>query len=261
MTDATNLEKRPETPPTRGVRLLVELVAFLLLAGCVIAMLLPQVGSRMNPNRERCHGNLKKIGLAIHNYYQKYGCLPPAYTVDRQGRRMHSWRILILEFLDPELYAQYDFNRPWNSPANLAFAKKMTKDGPYFCPSQEVKDPTWTSYLMPVGKNASSDGPHGRNVKEFTDGLSNTIMVIEMSPSGILWTSPYDLNVEEMSFKPYDVDHPGLRGHSGGAHAAMGDGSVKFVENRSSYDAAILKALITINGGENLEQLEKNRPR
>ena len=54
---------------------------------------------------------------------------------------MHSWRVLILEFLDHDLYAQYDFNRPWNTPGNLAVAKMMKKDGPYRCPSEQPKNP------------------------------------------------------------------------------------------------------------------------
>lgn len=206
-----------------------------------------------------CRRNLKKIGFAIANYASKYGRFPPAYTVDKQGRRMHSWRVLILEFLDPELCAQYDFEHPWYSAENLRFAKKMKRDGPYCCPNQEATDPTWTSYVMPVGQSAFSDGPHGRMYHEFTDGLSNTIMVVEMSPSGILWTSPYDLNVDEMSFKAGDVDHPGHRGHSGGASAVFADGHFRFLENTSDEDRAILKALLTINGGEDIDQLEKQR--
>ena len=85
--------------------------------------------------------NLHKIALAVLNYEVKYGRFPPAYTVDKKGRRMHSWRVLILEFLDSDLYAQYDFSRPWNSPGNLAFAKKMRKDGPYLCPSEDPSRP------------------------------------------------------------------------------------------------------------------------
>ncbi len=256
MVDEKIAEQEFETPLKRGVNVLVAFVVALLVGAGVVALLAPSPRSGESRSRIRCLQNLQNIGLAIHSYYTKYGCFPPAYTVDKQGRRMHSWRVLILEFLDHDLYTQYDLSRPWNSPANLAVAKKMKKDGPYFCPSQEVEDPSWTSYVMPVGRSAFSSGPTGRKSTEITDGLSNTIMVIEMSPSGILWTSPYDLNVAEMSFKAGDVDHPGLRGHSGGANALAGDGAVRFFRNTSSADEARLKAFITINGKEDMTKFD-----
>ena len=45
-----------------------------------------------------CVNNLKQIALALHNYEEVYKVLPPAYTVDAQGRPLHSWRTLILPY-------------------------------------------------------------------------------------------------------------------------------------------------------------------
>jgi hypothetical protein len=169
---------------------------------------------------------------------------------------MHSWRVLILEFLDPDLYAKYNLKQPWNSPTNLTFAKTMKKDGPYRCPTEEPKDPSWTSYVMLVGPTAFSDGPHGRKPKEIIDGTSNTIEVIEMSPSGILWTSPYDLNVEEMSFKINDPERTSPRScHGHGVAALFVDGGTEFINTSNTRkDEEHLKALVTINGGEDMSK-------
>jgi prepilin-type processing-associated H-X9-DG protein len=197
--------------------------------------------------------------LAILNYEAKYHHFPPAYTVDKQGRRMHSWRVLVLEFLDPDLYAQYDFSRPWNSPANLAFAKKMKKDGPYRCPLEDIKEPSWTSYVMFVGPTAFSNGPTGRKLEEITegDGTTNTVAVVEMSPSGILWTAPYDLNVAEMSFKINDPDQACPRScHGGGLNMVFADGHVEYFGEFPDAEK-FLKAVTTINGGEDMSKFSQ----
>ena len=48
-----------------------------------------------------------------------YKALPPAYTVDADGRPLHSWRTLILPYLEQEpLYQTIDLSKPWNDPAN-----------------------------------------------------------------------------------------------------------------------------------------------
>ena len=92
----------------------------------LIAIMLPSVGSRPAPKRGRCANNLKAIGVAMHDYHDVYGCCPPAYTTDKNGRPMHSWRVLLLPFLGREdLYEKYDLNEPWDSPKNIDVFRHM----------------------------------------------------------------------------------------------------------------------------------------
>ncbi|HEV3023824.1 MAG TPA: DUF1559 domain-containing protein, partial [Pirellulales bacterium] len=43
----------------------------------------------------------------------------PAFVADDEGKPMHSWRVLILPFIEQQpLYDQYDFSEPWNGPHN-----------------------------------------------------------------------------------------------------------------------------------------------
>src|SRR5262245_19381933 len=66
-----------------------------------------------------CVMHLKQIALALLNYQDRYGYLPPAIVADANGKPLHSWRVLILPFLGGEdVYAKYDFNEPWNGPNN-----------------------------------------------------------------------------------------------------------------------------------------------
>jgi hypothetical protein len=254
MAEKKGMEHQTHVLPRRGKSVFVGVLIVVLLVAGAMMLLMPSVGSGPAPNRVRCNQNLINIGLAIHKYRAKYGCYPPAYTVDRQGHRMHSWRVLLLEFLDPDLYAKHDLRQPWNSPINLAVASQMKKDGPYRCPTEDTGDPLWTSYVMLVGPGAFSAGPTGRKPEEITDGASNTAMVVEMSPSGILWSAPYDLDVEEMSFRINDRDHVCPRScHPGGANVLRADVYVIFMEDRSDDDGARLKAITTINGGEDVK--------
>ncbi|QDU78053.1 hypothetical protein Pan97_51330 [Bremerella volcania] len=85
-------------------------VMALLCAGIVVALLVPAIGqARMAAQRMQSQNNLKVIGLALHNYHDTYGTLPPAYIPDEDGQPMHSWRVLILPFVEANhIYAQYD---------------------------------------------------------------------------------------------------------------------------------------------------------
>jgi prepilin-type processing-associated H-X9-DG protein len=260
MPDIENGAQQPRSGRERRTSPLVWALTGLFVVALMAGLMLPMFQShRDHRPRSQCASNLHKIVLALLNYQTKYGRFPPAYTVDEKGRRTHSWRALILEFLDDHLYAQYDFSRPWNSPGNLSFAKEMKQDGPYRCPNEEIKDSSWTSYVMLVGPTAFSDGPHGRMLKEITeaDGTTNTAAVVEMSPSGILWTVPYDLDVTEMSFKINDPDHVSPRSsHAGGINVAFVDGHEQFLIGGEPQDEAFLRAIATINGGEDMSKFD-----
>src|SRR5207244_4506816 len=78
------------------------LLAFGPIGVCVAAMcLLPSTRMpREASRRSVCVNNLKQIGLALQNYHDDFGCFPPAYIADENGRPMHSWRVLILPYIE-----------------------------------------------------------------------------------------------------------------------------------------------------------------
>ena len=91
--------------PSSGARFtLVGFLGVLGIIALVIALLLPLARNGAGPaaRRAQCTNNLKQIALALHNYEQAYKALPPAYTVDAEGRPLHSWRTLILPYLEEE---------------------------------------------------------------------------------------------------------------------------------------------------------------
>jgi prepilin-type processing-associated H-X9-DG protein len=214
----------------------------------VVGLLLPAFQApRTTTRRYLCKCNLKQIGLALHNYHDRYGSFPPAYIADEDGKPMHSWRVLLLPFVEESnLYEEYRFDEPWDGPNNRKLHKQVVSI--YRCPSATDND-IMTSYVAVVGPATAWPGSESTKFKDFSDGASNTIMIVEMANSGIHWMEPRDLHVLKM--------HPWINAkssqaissnHPGGACVLFADGSVRFLPTGFSPDK--LKALLTIDGGE-----------
>lgn len=228
----------------------------LVCGGILLALLLPAVqAARESARRMQCTNNLKQIGLALFNYEQANKCFPPAYLADKDGKPMHSWRVLILPYLEQnDLYEEYRFDEPWDSPHNKALAARMPSV--YQCPNDAKPGDTQSSYAMIVGPHAISDGPTARHISEVRDGLSNTILVAEAARAGINWMEPRDLNTEEMTYciwQSGDESGKSMKNdvsssHSGVANVVFGDGSVRSLS--AMIDPDKLEALMTIDGGE-----------
>jgi prepilin-type processing-associated H-X9-DG protein len=231
----------------------VVLVGLLVCGG--VALMLPEFGGGARPaaQRSHCMNNLKQIALALHNYHDVYKCFPPAVITDKDGRPMRSWRVAILPFLERrDLYDQYDFSQPWDSPKNRALAGIPM--AVYQCPSAGNPTPTETNYVMIVGKGTIGGEPNEKvGFQHVTDGTSNTIAVVEVVGTGIHWMEPRDLSIDELSFVLNDGSGKGLSSrHPGGVNVALADGSVRFIAD--GVDPETLRRLILRNDGQAVPQ-------
>ncbi|HEV3418374.1 MAG TPA: DUF1559 domain-containing protein, partial [Pirellulales bacterium] len=188
--------------------------------------------------------NLKRIALAMHSYSDAQGHFPAAAICDPQGKPLLSWRVAILPYLGQQnLYKQFQLDQTWDSLANKRLLPRMPAvyRSPFGKPLGEFNR---TTMLVPVGTKFAFFGQHGRKLADFTDGLSQTILVVEAAPDrAVQWTKPDDLAIDESD------PSAGLFGErDGGFMAAMADGDVKFIPQAASKRA--LRALFTINGGD-----------
>lgn len=201
-----------------------------------------------------CSSRLRQIGIALHMYHDHYGSFPPAYVADEDGEPMHSWRVLLLPFLQyGRLYERYRLDEPWESRHNFEVTSEMPDV--YRCPDFfYAKGPylaTQTNYLAVTGPGTAWPGTEGSWLSQFEDGTWQTILVVEEADSGVHWAEPRDLSTHE--FVPR-LNMPHGRSissyHPGGAHVCYADGSVEFLEDDTPPD--LLRALLTLAGKETL---------
>ncbi len=194
-------------------------------------------------------GPLNQVVLALHNYHDTYGCLPPAYIADASGRPMHSWRILIAPYLEAsDVYRQYDFNEPWDGPNNRKLFDRMPRA---FCSPSEPESTRFTNVVVFDAEGAAFDGMKCSTFEQFEDGKENIVLLGEISKSDVVWLEPRDIR---------------LRGRGRSTKQATGDlrlssvpwrrPYITFADTIHAYSVAPsltedeLYGLATIQGGE-----------
>ncbi len=182
--------------------------------------------------------NLKYIGIAFHNYHEKFKKFPGSVNGDRGiSVQPYSWRVAILPYLNEvDLFNQYRFDQPWDSEANLKLVEKMPTvyRSPYAPADQPVGHTNYQGFATEESALGTEDG---HAIHEVLDGTANTLLMIE-SANAVPWTKPEDLTETPKFFPGRSIN------------LLMLDGSVHTKDN---IDEALLKKLITRDGGEVIE--------
>lgn len=196
---------------------LVEMLVVIAIIGILLALLLPAVqAAREAGRRVQCSNNLKQTGLAIHNFHDTTGRLPPSHTGGLPGNDKYgTWLVVILPYLEQaNLYGQFDLTTTWDAGSNPAAAQLPGAQlSVYQCPSRHaggsisdnspqvgatgdyaagsVVNPSYGNYqwqwqdpsiLWGALIGAQRNGPVWKSrlgLSAITDGLSNTIVVGE----------------------------------------------------------------------------------
>jgi hypothetical protein len=232
-----------------------------LAAGCLVFLAyFPPYAMVEHPDLDPCwvaDMKLLEFGMAMHHYASQHeGRFPPAATFDKDGRPLHSWRVLLLPFLEKDdLYKQFKLDEPWDSPHNKPLLAKM----PHCYRDTRLDGPQdRTFFQVFVGPGTAFERQDLSLARDFPDGTSDTLLVVEAA-SYVPWTQPKDL--------VYDSSKPPSR--LGGrftrtvrwlgwlsrkqpiALACFADGSVRSLRN--PVEEKFLRGLITRNGGETVD--------
>ena len=196
-------------------------------------------------HRMQCSNHMKILVLALHNYHDTMQGLPPLYTVDAEGKPLHSWRVLILPYIEQvALYQSIRLDEPWDSPHNQQFHNVIV---PYYsCPDNPLVAPgkacTYVAVASALRPALPSEGQRPRDTLAYwQDGTSNQIVFVEVK-TPFNWMDPTaDVTLDELAKGINAPDGKVGSFHTGGINVGLGDGAVRFVTD--DVDSAILRAL------------------
>ena len=231
------------------------------------------VPAQHRARRSHCSNNLRQVGLALLNHESSYDCLPLAAETGPDGRIWRSWRSAVYPVYMEQSNNIYDDKVSWDAPKNMRllngtpipvcdkggqnprFAAMDANPEPLCCPCENRHTAKGINYVVVVGEETAF--PPNRQVKfsDITDGLENTILVVESNFFTPKWIEPIDLEFDKMSFEINATEMAGISSrHYGGANVVFADAQVYFVTTKISPDE--LRALLTIAGGETVTRKE-----
>lgn len=253
------LGKRGEPSPVRQPMRRLAIIA----VPYSVFLFLPVIcgSAREAARRMVCCSNLNQIAFAFLQYQYDYGVLPPAWTVDAEGKPLHSWRVLILPYLDleeKELYDAIRLDEPWDSEHNRQFHDKMPRF--FRCPtalnngflsSMKRRFPLLKNdcyYSVIVGEETMFPGAKSVSLSSVSDKPEETLLVTErMMP--VPWMDPTKEITAAAALAGVNADLMGIGSfHPGGCNVAMANGSARFIPE--TYPAEELRAILTVSAGE-----------
>ena len=187
----------------------IAIVTLTFFAMCCLGGIFIPLGSTHVPSfRSYQLNKIRQICLACHNYQSVHGHFPPAYLPDENGKPMHSWRVLILPYIDEQaVFDRYDFDEPWDGPNNSKLVDQLSGDIFRLFPTAPFEGKTGIKLV--TGPETGFVEAGSPTYNDILAGVSNTICVVEDIKNPVNWMSPQDVTIDEVDnlFK-FDADKP-----------------------------------------------------
>lgn len=185
-----------------------------------------------------CKSHLKQLRLALYNYHDLHQMFPPACTLGSDGKPWHSWRVLILPQLgEQELFDAYRFDEPWNGPHNAQLAPRMPEVFG-FPGESEAK------FLGVTGQYTAWPNHLSSRIREFVNGTSSSILLVESADSDVNWLEPRDIPLGEAMKRRKAADAPRLAGRYEETAIGLADGETRSLKD--SIDERTLSILLRV---------------
>ena len=122
----------PDLSPRRAFTL-IELLVVIAVIAILIGLLLPAVQKvREAAARAKCQNNIKQVALAVHNYHDTFGQLPPA----GEARTNLSWHVYVLPYIEQQnLFSQFSQAAGTYTATGKNNPHGLTPVATYLCPS------------------------------------------------------------------------------------------------------------------------------
>lgn len=184
---------------------------------------------------------MRQILLGIQNHMDQNGLLP-GNLQSKDGKPLLSWRVALLPYLEQKvLFDKFNPLEPWDSDAHKQTAAETPEV--YKSVSEGVK-PGYTTYLTFQGPGTMLDGKK-RSFASITDGTSNTVAVIEVSPEkAVPWAKPADIDFTAPDLKSALGPAPTKEGYPAGFF----DGHVAFIPEDTDMDT--FKRMVNFSDGQ-----------
>ena len=242
-------EQRPEDD--RGLlRAMLAISSISLLVILVVGIWVGLPALRRQMSIAACNSDLdrmKVIVTALNAYCDRYGSYPTPQVVDKAGKPLLSWRVLILPFMGyGDLYEQFALDQSWDSPLNLSLIGQMPRE---FCSSNSPdawgnKQP---NYVLVTGSLTLFPGSGPLGYKQASD--APTLLLVETLNGVTGWTEPGEIDMDTVGVSFGTLPMQSIGGlHHGVALGVDTQGNGVIIPKTISKRD--LEALVTPNGAE-----------